>query len=132
MPQEIGRMRFARLEHSSTPLRRGRKGVVLTSASTIRAMKELLRQSGVVSEHEYDMPHVAARLEPTLDRVRFLRHHPNADYLEPIFPGTSGPDGTGRRLVVRPAPPCTRWRGPAAAQSGMEMKTDPSSSTRTA
>jgi hypothetical protein len=64
------------------------KGVVLTSASTVEAMKELLRQSGVVIEHEYDMPHVAARLEPTLDRVRFLRHHPNSDYLEPIFPGT--------------------------------------------
>jgi hypothetical protein len=64
-------------------------GRVLTSAGTVARMRQLVRERGVVIEHEYDLiPAVAGRMPVGLELVRELRHHPNVDYLEPIFPGT--------------------------------------------
>jgi hypothetical protein len=51
--------------------------------------------------HEYDL--IAGRMPVGLELVRELRHHPNVDYLEPIFPGTRWQGG----------------RGPAAAGGGL-------------
>jgi hypothetical protein len=64
------------------------KGVALTSPETVARMKELLRELGVVIEHEYDLPAVAGWMQPTLELVTYLRHHRQVDYLEPIVPGT--------------------------------------------
>jgi hypothetical protein len=64
------------------------RGRVLTSAETVARMRQLVRERGVVIEHEYDLPAIAGRMPVGLELVRELRHHPNVDYLEPIFPGT--------------------------------------------
>jgi hypothetical protein len=64
------------------------KGAALTSAATVASMKAFLHELKVVVDYEYDLPAIAARIQPSLELIRLLRHHPNVDYLEPNFPGT--------------------------------------------
>lgn len=64
-------------------------GRSLTSAETVSRMKRFLTERGVRLEWaSSDLPHVSARMDARLDLVVEIRHHPNVDNLEPIFPGT--------------------------------------------
>jgi hypothetical protein len=61
----------------------------LTSAETVSAMKSFLLERGFTFEWiAIDLPHLSARMPLSRRLVREVRHHPNIDYLEPIYPGT--------------------------------------------
>jgi subtilisin family serine protease len=63
-------------------------GHVLVSASTVKAAKAELRGiAGVAIEREYALVPALVATLPT-QAVAGLRHNPNVDYIEPIFPGT--------------------------------------------
>jgi hypothetical protein len=65
------------------------QGRSLTSAETLARMKAHLTESDITIEWAaIDLPHVSARMSPSLALVTELRRHPNVDFLEPIFPGT--------------------------------------------
>jgi hypothetical protein len=63
------------------------QGESLTSAATVRRMKEYLMSQGVVITSAYDLPAVAAQVPVTLALVSAIRRHLNVDYFEPILPG---------------------------------------------
>jgi hypothetical protein len=61
----------------------------LTSAETVSAMKSFLLERGFTFEWiATDLPHLTARMPLSRRLVREVRHHPNVDYLEPLYPGT--------------------------------------------
>jgi hypothetical protein len=61
----------------------------ITSATTVSRMTRLLTERGMTLEWQSsDLPHVSARMATPPELVSELRHHPNVEYLEPIFPGT--------------------------------------------
>jgi len=63
-------------------------GKNLTSDATTQRMKDWLRGKGLRFEFEFiDIPSVVTTMPAELGLVREIRHHPNVDYLEPIFPG---------------------------------------------
>ncbi len=63
-------------------------GKVLTSPETFATMREYVVARGVEIESEGKLvPYIVGRVSWTDGLVRELRHHPNVDYLEPIFPG---------------------------------------------
>jgi hypothetical protein len=65
------------------------QGRSLTTTETVSRMKQFLSDRGITIEWEgTDLPHVSARMPPSLDLVRELRGHPNVDYLEPNVPGS--------------------------------------------